>query len=357
MIRVVWLVLIVLVLVPWWSGLAEARRDAFSPEQRDRLQKVGRILVEAVAITDKGPREFAPLEELVGGRLRELGYVTVTDPGQPHDVEVKVKCEQRKVWEGTTPSGGDADLPDSPSRVWRGPACQILYLLGGKKMGWQKEVRTEFVDAATAAAAANAGDPGEFALAKLTERLEQYDFPLLLTAEWGQDERLLTALEKADQSRKLKIIGLLGEMLSSKAVPRFTALIKDPDTAVAKAAVVALGKIGQRDTTPVLVDLLKTGRPELQAAAAKGLGEIGALNGDFSIIPPLIEALQAPDVGVKIEAAWALGKLPDHRSYQPLYLLSQSLQGVRAGDDPKLRELKSAVNWSLKNVDLYDQLN
>ncbi len=357
MIRVACLVLILLALVPGWSGLSDARRDQFTPEQRDRLHRVGRILVEAVAITDRGPREFAPLEDLVGGRLRELGYATVTDPGQPHDVEVKVKCEQRKIWEGTTPSGGDADLPDSPSRVWRGPACQILYLLGGKKMGWQKEVRTDFVDAVKAAAAANAGDPGEFALAKLTERLEQYDFPLLLTAEWGQDERLLTTMEKADQARKLKIIGLLGEMLSTKAVPRLTSLIKDPDTAVAKAAVMALGKIGQRDTTPVLVALLKTGKPELQAAAAKGLGEIGALNGDFSIIPPLIEALQAQDVSVKIEAAWALGKLPDHRSYQPLYALSQSLQGVRAGDDPKLRELKSAVNWSLKNVDLYDQLN
>jgi hypothetical protein len=350
-------IILFLLIVSTWAVPADARRDMFTAEQRERLQKIERVLVDVVAITDKGPGEFRPLDELVANRLRELGFTVVTDPAQPHDVEVKVKCEQRKVWEGTTPSGGDADLPDSPSRVWKGPACQILYLLGGKKMGWQKEVRTDFIDAAKAAEAAGAGDPGAYALGKLHERLEQYDFPVLLTAEWGQEGRLLKALEKADQPRKLKVIGLLGEMLAEKAVPRLLSLIKDPDLAVAKAAIVAVGNIGKRDTIPVLVDLLKTGKPELQAAAAKGLGQIGALNGDFSIIPPLIDALQAPDLTVKTEAAWALGKLPDRRSYQPLYALYQSLQGVRAGDDPKMKELKSAVNWSLKNVDLYDQIN
>ncbi len=336
---------------------AEARRDMFTPEQKSRLQKADRILMEVVAIIDKGSVEPGPLADVVAGRLKEMGYTVLKDPAQPYDVEVKVKCEQRKVWEGTTPSGGDADLPDSPSRVWKGPACQVLYLLGGRKMGWQKEVRTEFIDAAKAAEAAKADDPGAYAMSKLKERLEQYDFPVLLTAEWGQEERLLKTLDTADQARKLKIIGLFGEMLAAKAVPRLMSLIKDPDLAIAKAAVVALGNIGQRDTIPVLVDLLKTGKPELQAAAAKGLGQIGALNGEFSIIPPLIDALQAPDVTVKTEAAWALGKLPDRRSYQPLYALYQSIQGIRATDDPKMKELKSAVNWSLKNVDLYDQIN
>jgi hypothetical protein len=336
---------------------AEGRRDAFTPEQRSQLQKADRVLVEVVAITDKGSVEPGPLADVVAGRLTEMGYTVLKDPAQPYDVEVKVKCEQRKVWEGTTPSGGDADLPDSPSRVWKGPACQVLYLLGGRKMGWRKEVRTDFIDAAKAAEAAKAGEPGAYALSMLKERLEQYDFPVLLTAEWGQEERLLKALDTADQARKLKIVGLFGEMLAAKAVPRLMSLIKDPDLAIAKAAVVALGNIGQRDTIPVLVDLLKTGKPELQAAAAKGLGQIGALNGEFSIIPPLIDALQAPDITVKTEAAWALGKLPDSRSYQPLYALYRSLQGIRATDDPKMKELKSAVNWSLKNVDLYDQIN
>jgi hypothetical protein len=353
--RAIFFILIISVVVA--AQQADARRDMFSPEQKSRLQKAERILVEVVAIADKGSIEPGPLAEVVAGRLKEIGYTVLTGSAQPYDGEVKVKCEQRKVWEGTTPSGGDADLPDSPSRVWKGPACQILYLLNGRKMGWQKEVRTEFQEADKAAAAANAGDPGAYAMSKLKERLEQYDFPVLLTAEWGQEERLLKALDKADQPRKLKIIGLFGEMLAAKAVPRLMTLLKDTDPAIAKAAIVALGNIGQRDTVPVLVELLKNGKPELQAAAAKGLGQVGALNGDFSIIPPLIEALRAPDVTVKTEVAWALGKLPDRRSYQPLYDLYQELQKVRSPDDPKMKELKSAVNWSLKNVDLYDQIN
>lgn len=335
--------------------LADARRDAFTPEQKGRLQQAQRVLVDVVAITDKGPIQPGSLADVVAGRLTDIGYTVLTDPAQPHDVEVKVKCEQRKAWEGTTPSGGDADLPDSPSRVWKGPACQIRYLLDGKKMGWQKEVRTDFQDAD--AATANAGDPGAYALSKLKERLEQYDFPILLTAEWGQEDRLLKALDRAGQARKLKIIVLFGEMLADKAVPRLMTLIKDPDPAIARASVVALGHIGQRETIPVLVDLLKNGKPELQAAAAKGLGQIGALNGDFSIIPPLIEALRTQDVAVKTEVAWALGKLPDRRSYQPLYALYQELSKVRTPDDPKMKELKSAVNFGLKNVDLYDQIN
>ena len=47
---------------------------------------------------------------------------------------------------------------------------------------------------------------------------------------------------------------------------------------------------------------LKTGSPELQAAAAKGLGQVGALHGDFSIIPPLLDALKTDNLAVKTEA-------------------------------------------------------
>lgn len=58
--------------------------------------------------------------------------------------------EESKTWEGTTPTGGDADLPDAPSRVWKGPACQFNYVIGGTKIKWQKEVRTDFQNAGVA---------------------------------------------------------------------------------------------------------------------------------------------------------------------------------------------------------------
>lgn len=338
---------------------ALARRDLLTAGQKELLKKVDRVLVEVLAITDHGPTDAGPLAEGAIRHLKEAGYTVVTDPAQPHDIEVKIKCEQRKVWEGTSASGGDADLPDSPSRVWKGPACQLSYLLNGKKMGWQKEVRTDFPDALQAAAAAHVADAGLYAMTKLRERLDQYDFPILLAAEWGQEDRLLKLLDDsaATSARKVQIVAQLGDIFSVQAAPRLLIALKEPDLEVAKAAAVALGNIGQKESIPVLIETMQSGRPDLRAAAAKGLGLVGALHGDFSIILPLIDALNSDDVAVKTEAAWALGKLPDRRSYEPLYTLSKSLQKVHATDaDPKLKKLKEAVHYSLKQVDTWEYI-
>lgn len=334
----------------------EAYRDYFTKEQKDQLAKIKTVLVEGIALTDQGAQDAVPLKEIVTRRMTELGYTVVQDAAQPHDVIVKTKCEQRKTWEGTTAAGGDNDLPDAPSRLWKGPACQITYSLGGMKIKWQKEVRTDFPDALEAAKEANAGDPGAFALTKLKELLEQYDFPVLLAAEWGHDERLLKLLDGSDtpQARKLLVITLLGEMLSDDALPRLKEALQDKD--LSKQAAVALGNIG-RDGIPVLVEILKTSKqPDLQAAAAKGLGQVGGLHGDATIVLPLLEMLDAPgiDMAVQTEIAWALGKMPDKRSIEPLYALDRKLQAMRS-DDPKLKKLKEAVFWAIKQCDTWDQ--
>lgn len=348
-----------LLLIVLTGAESSARRDLLTTKQKEQLEKVDRVLVEVLAITDKGPAEPGPLVEVMIRRMKEVGYAVVTDPAQPYDVEFTVKCEQRKVWEGTTTMGSDADLPDSPSRVWKGPACQLSYLLGGKKTGWRKEVRTDFADAIQAAAAAKAEDPGVFAMAKLKERLEQYDFPVLVTAEWGQEDRLLILL--ADPAtgppRKLQIVSVLGDIFSTKAVPQLLVVLKGSDIEIAKAAAVALGNIGQKDSIPALVKVMQTGKPELQAAAAKGLGLVGALHSDFSVVPPLIEALNNDDVTVKTEVVLALGKLPDKRSYEPLFALSKSLQKIYGSDaDPKQKRLKDAVNYTLKQIDTWEYI-
>ncbi|TAJ07207.1 MAG: HEAT repeat domain-containing protein [Nitrospirae bacterium] len=352
-------VLILIGMIALFGTDVSARRDILEPEQKAQLAKVDRILVEVVAITDQGPVEPGPLQEVVVKRLKEAGYQVVTDPAQPSDVVFKVKCEQRKVWEGTTTMGSDADLPDSPSRVWKGPACQLLYLLGGKKLGWQKEVRTEFLDSLQAAAVAKAADPGQYALAKLTERLAQYDFPVLVTADWGQEDRLLKMLNDpaATSGRKVQIVVALGDLFSAKAVPQLLKELKGSDLEVAKAAAVALGNIGNKDSIPALVGAMQSGKPELPAAAAKGLGVLGSLHSDFSVITPLLEALKNDDLGVKTEVVLALGKLPDKRSYEPLFALSKSLQKMHSTDpDPKQKKLKDAVNYSLKQIDTWEYI-
>lgn len=339
-------------------GHSWAYRDYFTVEQKAQLAKIQTVLVDAIALTDKGSTDAGPLADVAARRLSELGYSIVRERTKPHDVVVKVKCEQRKIWEGTTAAGGDADLPDAPSRLWKGPACQLTYLLGEMKIKWQKEVRTEFEDAVQASQSAHAGDPGAYAIGKLTDALEKYDFPLFLAAEWGHPERLLKLLDASDtpQTRKFHIISLLGEMQADEALPRLKEALKNKD--LAKQAAVAMGNMG-KEGIPVLVDILKHSKqPDLQAAAAKGLGDLGNTHNDPTVVPPLLEMLDAPgiDIRVQTEIAWALGRVPDRRSVEPLFALDRKLQKIRQDPpDPLMKKLKEAVFWSIKQVYTEDQ--
>jgi len=336
-----------------------AYRDYFTPEQKALLDKIQTLRIEAIALTDKGGVDATPIAELVARRMGELGYTVVGEAGKPHDVVIKVKCEQRKIWEGTTTSGGDADLPDAPSRLWKGPACQMTYLLGNIKVKWQKEVRTEFEDARQAAQSAHAGDPGAYAMGKLRDALETFEFPLLLAAEWGQSERLLKLLDRSEtpQARKVKIISLLGEMQADDALPKLKEVLKDRD--LAKQAIGAIGNLG-KEGIPLLVEIMNTSPDiEVQAAAAKGLGQLGGLHGDASVVPPLLAKLKDPktDWSVLTEVTWSLGKIPDSRSIEPLYDLDKKLQAMRDPDNVQLKKLKEAVFWSIKQCDSWEHIS
>src|SRR5262245_31844285 len=254
----IWRMMLVLLL----ASNGWARQESLTAEEKQKLEKIDRVLVEVIALSDKGPADAAPFIEVVTKRMKEFGYTIVTDPAQPHDVTFNIKCEQHKIWEGTTKMGSDADLPDSPSRLWKGPACQLSYVLDGKRMAWRKEVRTDFVDAQQAAEAAHAGDPSDYAMSKLKERLEDYDFPALITAEWGQEERLFKVYDNpaTPSARKVRLIGLFGYLFETKAVPRLVTALKGDDMEMAKASALALGNIGQKDSVPVLIETMKNGK-------------------------------------------------------------------------------------------------
>ena len=336
-----------------------AYRDYFTPEQKALLDKIQIVRIETLALTDKGAVDPAPITELVARRMGELGYTIVGEANKPYDVVIKVKCEQRKIWEGTTASGGDADLPDAPARLWKGPACQMTYRLGTMKVTWQKEVRTEFDDADLAAQAAHVGDAGAYAMSRLREGLETYEFPLLLAAEWGQPERLLKVLDRADtpQARKVKILSLLGEMQADEALPKLRETLNDRDLAM--QAIGAMGNLG-KEGIPLLVDIMNTSpQLELQAAAAKGLGQLGGMHGDVSVVAPLLAKLKDPktDWSVLTEVAWALGKIPDKRSIEPLYDLDMKLQAVRDPENVPLKKLKEAVFWAIKQCDAWEHIS
>lgn len=346
--------IVVLIPLPSWSY-----RDHLTSEQKAQLEKIQTLRIDVIALTDKGAVDAAPLADVAARRMNELEYAVVQDGGKPHDAVLKIKCEQHKTWEGTTVAGGDADLPDAPSRLWKGPACQLTYLLGDMKVKWQKEVRTDFEDAESAAQAAHGGEPGAYAIAKLREKLELYDFPLLLTAEWGQPNRLLKLLDAADtpKTRKIKIISLLGEMQADAALPKLKQALQDRE--LNKEAAVALGDLGP-EGIPILADILKTSKQtDLQAAAAKGLGKIGGINGDVRVVDPLLSMLDAPgiDIRVQTEIVWALGKVPDKRSLAPLKALYKKVLVIRDPENKELQALKEALNWSTKQLDLDEHLS
>ncbi len=341
-------------LIFFFSSPLSAYREIFTEEQREKLRNIKIVLVQVIALTEEGAAESGPIQDLVVRRMEGLGYSVVTDSSQPHDVVFRVKCEERKTWEGTTTQGGDADLPDAPSRLWKGPACQLNYVLSGMKIKWQKEVRTDFEDPVTAAVAAGAEKSGPYALSELRKVLGQYDFPIFLTAEWGQGERLVKLLDdrQLKQMQKLRIISVLGEMQSDQALQRLQQALKNKD--LAKEAAVAIGNIGS-EGIPLLIELLNHAKdPELQAAAAKGLGQVGGLAGDPRIVPPLLAMLDPPggiDMKVQTEVVWALGKMPDKASIAPLNALFSKVLKIRDPANRQLQELKEALNWSIKQVD------
>ncbi len=342
------------------GGTSWAYRDYFTPEQKQQLAKIQTVLVDVIALTDKGKVDAASIQGVVVPALQSLGYTVETDAAKPHDVAFKVKCEQRKTWEGTTAAGGDADLPDAPSRLWKGPACQLNYVLGSMKIKWQKEVRTDFDDALQAAQKAGAADAGSFAIAQLRDKLAAYDFAVLLAAEWGHPDRLVKLLDDSgtNQLRKLKVIALLSEMQSDEALPKLREALKDKG--LAKQAAAAMGNTG-KDSIPILIDMLKQSKdPEIQAAAAKGLGQVGNITPDPRIVPALLEMLDPPggiDIAVQTEVAWSLGRLPDKMSEAPLKALDKKLQHMRDPDNIPLKKLKEAVFWSIKQIDTYDMFS
>lgn len=355
------LIWLLLILVSLQVPESLARRTHLTPEQRGQLEQAQTVLVTVLALTEKGLAENTGLQKIVTQRLEEVGFSVVTDRSLPHDVEFKVKCEERKTWTGTTAQGGDAELPDAPARLWKGPACLLSYSLNGQNLGWYKEVRTPFENSINAAQSAGATDPGTYALGQLAKRLSQYDFPVLIAAEWGQPKRLMTLLDAPNtpKIRKLHILSALSEIEAESALPHLTALMKDKD--FAHEAVEALTGVGE-DSIPFLTDLFQSStHPDIQAAAAKALGHVAGASGNPTAIPPLLTYLKnalkhlhtSADINFPVltEVVWSLGKLRDEDSIEPIAELNSKVW-VIYDNSQEMKDLREAANWTYKQLDL-----
>lgn len=342
-----------------------ARRTYFTPEQKAQLEKIQTVWVNVLALTERGSIPGDAIQAIVQQRLEDIGYKVVISRDAPSDVMLSVKCEERKKWGGTTRSGGDADHIDAPARLWKGPACIFSYFLEGRDLGWYREARTDFEDPLEAAQAANAEKSGPFAIQKLAERLQEFDFPVMVAAEWGHDARLLKLLKdpQTTNKRKLKILSLLPQVGSDEAIPILKSMMDDKE--LAEEAIVALSASGS-DAIPLLTEIFQTNsNPAIRAAAAKGLGEVGSHTGDPTITPPLLEYLKenlktmktSADINFPIltEVVWSLGKLRNERSIPPMRELEKKVWLIY-DTSKEMEELREATNWTVKQIDMDGQI-
>lgn len=340
---------------------ADARRTHLSPEQQSQLAKANSVFVRVVALTEKGQADSAPFLETITTRLKELHFTVVTDPSQPHDIEFKVKCEERKTLTGTSATGGDVDLLDAPDRLWKGPACLLTYKLDHRDLDWKKEIRTSFSDAVQAAQQAKVANAGDYAMTQLNQRLAEYDFPILLSAEWGQVDRLLQLLEHPNtpKLRKVKILSALSELHAEEALPKLTQLLESTD--LQQETINALAGAGI-DSIPLLIDFFETStQSTIRTEAAKTLGTLAAKTGDPRTIPPLVHYVSTILPGLKTsedidfplltEVVWAIGKTRWEGSFKPIGELQKKVWLI-FDNSKEMADLREATSWTYKQLDL-----
>lgn len=347
--------------LPWLIGLVllgtwyvppriSAERILFNPQQKAQLQRAETIFVKAVALTEKGLVDPALIEAAAADRLTATGFTVITAESKPHDVVLKVRCDERKPWAGIRKSDGEIQQPGAPSRNWKGPACRLSYFFDGQKGPWQYEIRTPFENAWEAAKAGGHDDAGQFALQHLSQALRNSDFPLDLAAEWKQAERLSSFLTDPETGKatKFKILSLAGHVPGD--IMLHTLQLIRAEAEYAAPATIALGFMGE-PAIPTLMKLLSDPSVAIQAAAAHALGEIGAHSGNARILPLLLAMMQAPDIHLRVqtEIVRAVGKMPDFQSVEPLQQLALKAWTDRS-NDPLMQELREAVDWSLWQI-------
>ena len=281
--------------------------------------------------------------------MEELGYTVLTNSLKKYDAVVELDCKNQ------TPKD-DRTLSSVGKRhmnvfTQEGPPCKLRYLYKRQPIPWQRIDHIIYAEGVKVAKALPSHRLAYSTTSRTIEFLEQYDFPLLLSAEWGHIDRLIRIFHspKTTHARQKFIIFLLGEI---HAMPSFSFLVQTLQkehliTTTARA----LGHFGEQ-ARPYLMDLLQTSsKPEVQAAAAYSLGNVGALTGDTRSTPLLLKILTAPgvDIDVRTEIVWALGKAPDFSAFQTLEDLEHNVWQTTK-NDPGLQKLRQAVDWSIREV-------
>jgi HEAT repeat protein len=116
---------------------------------------------------------------------------------------------------------------------------------------------------------------------------------------------LTSALKSSDQSVVLFAIEMLSEIGFVEAVNPLVAIAEAyPNVMIRSAAIVALGRLGDERSEPLLRELLANPYPTIRSSAVRALERVGSP----ASIPQLKERVMVGDVPERISAARALAK-------------------------------------------------
>ena len=64
------------------------------------LEQIQGVLIEALALTERGLQDSTGIHQAVSARLAQAGFTPAPDDNMPHDITVRGKCEERKTRTG-----------------------------------------------------------------------------------------------------------------------------------------------------------------------------------------------------------------------------------------------------------------
>ena len=345
----------VIIVICWFLALGGNALAQLSELRHSRapLPGVSEISLIGLNVDMGGAQDLmapAVIIEAIQPRLETIGYRVALGPTlSPDGLWLLVDCQAIK--EKAKASSSEASQALSNHVRILSPPCQLAYRYQQEVVPWKNVDRLIYSESvATMTQLARTTKPLEpQECAK--EFFHLYDFPVLLAAEWGHVDRLLHLLKRPDTSvvRQRLILKLLGEAQVARGYP--VLVNKLEDGLVAKEAAEALGFFGLRAQVHLLRIVQDSSDPQLQAAAAKGLGTIAAATGNSQQTPLFMKMVADPsiDIRVRTQLVWALGKAPDMRAYSTLLQLEQRIWN-NYSRDPDLKEFREAVDWSIREV-------
>ncbi|HYP25148.1 MAG TPA: protein kinase [Blastocatellia bacterium] len=180
----------------------------------------------------------------------------------------------------------------------------------------------------------------------LKDENEEIRIDAIHTLEFSHDPRALAALVEALRDPSLKVkaeaiqaIVKLGEQAAGPVIRLLNDALDEGDNLTARFAAKALGLIGDRSISPVLVELLRGDDKFVACEAALALGRLA----ESKAVPDLISLLEDRNGNIRFAAAEALGCICDPRARDALRTkLNDEDEGVQAKARWALSRLKKA---------------